>query len=46
MVIGSVSNGMDLLSFGPAQKFIVTGLVLLAAVTVDATLRGRSKGLT
>jgi D-xylose transport system permease protein len=46
MVIGSVSNGMDLLSFGPAQKFIVTGLVLLAAVTVDATLRGRSKGMT
>ena len=41
LVIGSVSNGMDLLSFGSSTKFIVTGLVLLAAVSVDATLRNR-----
>ncbi|HEY2480300.1 MAG TPA: sugar ABC transporter permease [Solirubrobacterales bacterium] len=36
LVIGSISNGMDLLSLSSAVKFMVTGGVLLLAVLVDA----------
>jgi D-xylose transport system permease protein len=36
MVIGSISNGMDLLSLSSAIKYMVTGGVLLLAVLVDA----------
>lgn len=36
LVIGSISNGMDLLAFASSVKFMVTGGVLLLAVTVDA----------
>jgi D-xylose transport system permease protein len=39
IVIQSISNGMDLLSLRPAIKFMITGGVLLAAVTIDAVLR-------
>lgn len=39
LVIGSISNGMDLLALSSAIKFIVTGAVLLAAVTIDAVAR-------
>ena len=39
LVIGSISNGMDLLAYSSSVKFMVTGAVLLAAVTVDATAR-------
>ena len=39
VVIGSISNGMDLLAVESSVKFIVTGAVLLAAVTVDAIAR-------
>ena len=39
LVIGSISNGMDLLALSAAIKFMVTGAVLLAAVTVDAVAR-------
>jgi D-xylose transport system permease protein len=39
LVIQSISNGMDLLSFDPAVKQMITGAVLLAAVTVDALAR-------
>jgi D-xylose transport system permease protein len=39
VVIGSISNGMDLLALESSVKFIVTGAVLLAAVTVDAIAR-------
>jgi D-xylose transport system permease protein len=39
LVIGSISNGMDLLAYPASTKFIVTGAVLLAAVTVDAVAR-------
>jgi D-xylose transport system permease protein len=39
LVIGSISNGMDLKALDSSQKFIVTGVVLLLAVTVDATAR-------
>src|SRR4030095_3373248 len=39
LVIGAISNGMDLLAFAASIKFMITGLVLLVAVTVDALAR-------
>jgi D-xylose transport system permease protein len=39
LVIGSISNGMDLLSLSSAVKLMVTGGVLLLAVLVDAVAR-------
>jgi D-xylose transport system permease protein len=39
VVIGSISNGMDLLALDSSVQFIVTGAVLLAAVIVDALAR-------
>ena len=42
LIIGSLSNGLDLLSQGTDIKFMVEGAVLLVAVTVDALLRRRS----
>jgi D-xylose transport system permease protein len=39
LVIGSISNGMDLLNLQSSVKFMVTGGVLLAAVIVDAIAR-------
>jgi D-xylose transport system permease protein len=39
LVIGSINNGLDLLALSAAIKFMVTGGVLLAAVTVDAVAR-------
>ena len=39
LVIGSISNGMDLLALDSSIKFMVTGGVLLAAVVVDALAR-------
>jgi len=39
LVIGSISNGMDLLALDSSVKFMVTGAVLLAAVIVDAVAR-------
>ena len=41
IVIGSISNGMDLLGYDSDIKFMVTGAVLLAAVTIDAATRLR-----
>jgi D-xylose transport system permease protein len=41
LVIGSISNGMDLLALPSSTKFMVTGGVLLAAVVVDAAARQR-----
>jgi D-xylose transport system permease protein len=42
LVIGSISNGMDLLALASSVKFMITGAVLLAAVTIDAlSRRGR-----
>jgi D-xylose transport system permease protein len=42
LVIGSISNGMDLLALSSSVKFMVTGAVLLTAVTIDALgRRGR-----
>jgi len=39
IVIGSISNGMDLLALQSSVKYMVTGGVLLAAVIVDAIAR-------
>jgi D-xylose transport system permease protein len=39
LVIVSISNGMDLLALSSAIKFLITGGVLLAAVTIDAVAR-------
>ena len=39
IVIGSISNGMDLLGLESDIKFIITGGVLLLAVTIDALAR-------
>lgn len=41
LVIGSISNGMDLLAYPAPVKFMITGAVLLAAVTLDALVRRR-----
>ena len=43
LVIGSINNGMDLLSFPSSIKYIVTGLVLLLAVILDSISRERRK---
>src|SRR6218665_99863 len=39
LVIGSISNGMDLLAFSSSGKFMVTGSVLLVAASIDAVSR-------
>lgn len=39
LVIQSISNGMDLLSFGTPIKLLITGGVLLVSVTIDAVAR-------
>jgi D-xylose transport system permease protein len=39
LVIGSISNGMDLLALQSSDKFMVTGAVLLIAVVIDAIAR-------
>jgi D-xylose transport system permease protein len=41
LIIGSISNGMDLLALPSSTKYMVTGGVLLAAVVVDAAARQR-----
>jgi D-xylose transport system permease protein len=41
LVIGSISNGMDLLAFESSLKFMITAAVLLAALTIDAVARRR-----
>jgi D-xylose transport system permease protein len=41
LVIGAITNGMDLLAFASSVRFMVTGAVLLVAVTLDAYARSR-----
>ena len=43
LVIGSISNGMDLLAFDSSIKFMVTGAVLLIAATIDAVSSRRRR---
>jgi D-xylose transport system permease protein len=45
VVIGSIANGMDLLSYSSSVKFIVTGAVLIAAVTIESITRMRRGSL-
>jgi D-xylose transport system permease protein len=46
LVMGSISNGMDLLELDSPTKFIITGGVLLAAVVLDAATSRRSPSAT
>ena len=41
LVIGSISNGMDLLALSSWAKYMITGAVLAIAVTIDALARRR-----
>ncbi|HZQ28912.1 MAG TPA: hypothetical protein VFA94_14540 [Acidimicrobiales bacterium] len=41
LVIAAIDNGMGLQGFSAASKYVVTALVLLAAVTIDALVRRR-----
>jgi D-xylose transport system permease protein len=41
LVITTVNNGIDLVGYSSAIKFMVTGLILLAAVTLDTISRRR-----
>jgi D-xylose transport system permease protein len=41
VVIGSIANGMNLLAFASSVKYIVTGTVLIAAVTIESITRMR-----
>ena len=45
LVIAAIDNGMGLQGYSAAAKYVVTALVLLAAVTIDAlSHRGRAAG--
>ena len=45
VVIAAIANGMGLLGLSAASQYMVTALVLLIAVTIDAlTRRGRVAG--
>jgi D-xylose transport system permease protein len=41
LVIASIQNGMDLMGLASGTKFVITGLVLLGAVLVDAYSKRR-----
>jgi len=43
LIIASVQNGMGLLNVSAGVQFVVTGLVLLTAVLVDAVSRRSQK---
>src|SRR5207237_4032257 len=44
LVIGGIYNGMYLLGYDVEPQFIVTGIVLLAAVTIDSLSRRGTSG--
>jgi len=41
LLISAIANGIDLVGYSSATRFIVTGMILLAAVTLDTVLRRR-----
>jgi len=41
LIIGMIANGIDLVGYSDAVKFVTTGVILLAAVTLDTVLRRR-----
>jgi D-xylose transport system permease protein len=40
-LIATIANGLDLLGYSSAVRFIATGVILLAAVTLDTLSRRR-----
>ena len=46
LVIGSISNGINLLGLESSVRFMITGGVLLAAVTLDAVSRRRRSAVS
>ena len=40
-LIATIANGIDLLGYSSAARFIVTGIILLGAVTLDTVSRRR-----
>ena len=40
-MIAMIANGIDLIGYSAATKYIVTGVILLAAVTLDTVSRRR-----
>ena len=44
VVIGSIANGMNLLALSSSVKFIVTGAVLIVAVTIESVTRMQRRG--
>lgn len=45
LILGNLSNGMNLLGIGSVYQFIVEGAVLIVAVVVDLILKGNSEKL-
>jgi D-xylose transport system permease protein len=45
VVIGSITNGIDLLSYPSSTRLLVTGAVLLAAVIIDALTSKRRRAV-
>jgi D-xylose transport system permease protein len=41
LIIGMIANGIDLVGYTDAVKYITTGVILLAAVTLDTVARRR-----
>jgi D-xylose transport system permease protein len=41
LIIGMISNGIDLVGYTDSAKYITTGVILLAAVTLDTVARRR-----
>ena len=46
LIIGTIYNGMALLSMSASTQYIVTGIVLLAAVTIDSLARRNSSAVS
>ena len=44
LVIGSLGNGLDLSGAGAADKLMISGAILLLAVSIDALSRGGGRG--
>jgi D-xylose transport system permease protein len=42
-VIALIANGIDLVGYSSATKLITTGVILLAAVTLDTLARRRQE---
>jgi D-xylose transport system permease protein len=45
VVIMSISNGLDLIGSSSWQKYVITGIILLAAVAVDTLARRRQQAV-